>query len=515
MKKALITTGLLLIAAVIFAQSSDVLVKERTIGKMLVTQEEIKAKEYIFPDRIYDSYIDTILESITVQLCGLSKNKKYLKKNGKILFYDLNDEKVKWSEDISYQTSNIRQFGSTIIVTAGDKSYRLNNENGADLWEVKNDIYFVDPVACVGIGYKSGSAKKYSNTLEGIDLETGKTKWKEELNREYGWNDAFRLKDSVWMIVTSGLHTVNAYDGTGWSYNTVTGDKDYSTTIATNAAGIALGVLTGTFMISTGYDVVRDIVSNVYFDSTGLYFASKEKISRINEDNGKIIWSYPFSAKLPSKSFLFTNDNYVFMINYGYAFMYARQIDYGTPFFAAFDKETGKQIFCTTLDKKNPIFGFKIKDDDLLLVLKDRIIKLSMSDGSKIFEKTMDDNKSGELEGFVGRHVYIDGANSTLTNLLLSDTSKNYIVTSKKIFICNEKFYVIGDIDRDQLYFAYKKIGDYKLVVKDNKTIVLDVDNKKVAELDITQKTTLIGNKLYSVQEKSFLEIDLTDLFDR
>jgi len=62
MKKPLFIIGLLLVAILSFAQSSNVIVftNERPIGRIMATQEEIIAKEYDFPERIHDSYVDTI-----------------------------------------------------------------------------------------------------------------------------------------------------------------------------------------------------------------------------------------------------------------------------------------------------------------------------------------------------------------------------------------------------------------------------------------------------------------------
>ncbi len=508
--------GLFFTAIISSAQSSDisVLSNKRTIGKMMTTQEELKAKEYIFPERVYNSYIDTISKTITIQLRGLSKNEKWMNNTGKMVLYDLTDEKVKWSKKIAYQVCSIQQFGSTIIYTAGGKSYCLNIENGENLWEVKNDIYTIDPVAHIGIGYKLKTAKGYSNTLEGIDLKNGNVIWQKELNREYGWNDAFRLQNSKWMIVAAGLHTFDIHDGLGWDYNTVTGEKDYSETVAANAAGAAIGLLTGTFVMSTGHNLVRDIASNIYSDSTEFYFASKEKISRINRNDGKVIWSYVLPVGLSSKSSLFAKDNLLFMINNGYAFMGNRQLDFGTPFFAAFNKENGEQIFFHTINtQKNPILDFKIENDNVLLVFKDRIVKYSLLDGSQILEKSINNKEFGELKYFVGDRIYVETANSSLTNLSISDTSKNYILTSNgKILTLDFELNIDDNIDLDRLYVGYLRIKDYKFVAKNNQTLVLDADNNKIAEMDITPQSVLIGNKIYSIREKSFFEIDLTNL---
>ena len=65
------------------------------------------------------------------------------------------------------------------------------------------------------------------------------------------------------------------------------------------------------------------------------------------------------------------------------------------------------------------------------------------------------------------------------------------------------------------LLIAHRRIDDYLLVTKDNKTFILDTDNKIVAEIDMDLKPALIGDKLYSVRERSFFEIDLANLIEQ
>ena len=148
MKKTLVTTALLLVTITSFAQTPDILVftNERSIGRIIETQEDIKAKEYIFPERIYDYYIDTVSKTITAQLRYVNDNGNWALR-GKTVYYDLTTGRVKWTKNMSYITSSIQQFNNTIIFTKGAKSFRLNNETGKNLWRAKNDIYFVDPVA--------------------------------------------------------------------------------------------------------------------------------------------------------------------------------------------------------------------------------------------------------------------------------------------------------------------------------------------------------------------------------
>ncbi len=517
MKRMCMVVGIQIIVIASFAQSSNSPIRsiEKTIGEIFETREGIKAKEYIFPERIFDSYMDTISKFLVVQLLGLDNSGKKLKNRGEILIYDVVGEKVKWSQKLSYQKSRIHRFGGTIIHTKtgiDSKTVGLNIETGKKMWQVNHTTFFVDPVTQVGVGY-TGSGQ-YDNTLEGVDLKNGKALWRRELTREYGWNNVLQLNDSLWMLVAAGLHTVNIRDGSGWDHHAVTGKKDYRVTNAVNAAGVTLGLLTGTFVLATGHNLVSHVNSNVHSDSTGFYFASKEKISRIRKDEGSEFWWRMLPADLPSKSSIFVKSDTLFMVNFGYAFMGNRQINFGTPFFAAFDKETGNQIFFHTINNtKNPILDFKVENEKILLIFKDGIIKRSMRDGAQEFERTYNTDEYGELRYFVGNQIYAANADSSLTSLTLTNPSKKYIFTTEsKVLELDNDFNITDKIDFDQLYLYYLEVKDYKFVAKNNKTVVLDADNNRIAEIDVTRRSTLIGNKLYDMQEKSFFEVDLSNL---
>lgn len=490
----------------------SILSSQRAIGKNNLTGKEIIAKEFIFPERIHETYVDTLNGCITVQLRGLTKNGKYLKNTGNVVLYDLNAGKAKWSKSIAFQQSEIEQHRNLIIQTIANKSYCLNHENGENLWEVKNSMYYVDRLQKIGIGYKFSSFSGPTNTLEGIDLRNGNRIWQRELSREYAWNDIFHLNDSILVVVASGLHGINLKNGSGWDYNAVTGDKDYTSMAMKNVAGAALGILTGTYVVSTGHDLVRDIVSNVLVDSTNIYFASKESIACLNH-KGRVEWSIPLPKDIVSKSSIYKVDDIIYMINKGYAFMGFRQIDYGTPFIAAFDTQTRKQIYFSTINgEKDQINGVLTNGDTLSIVLQDRVSKYSRKDGTLIIEKYFDKDTYGELKYFVGPQVHIR-TDSTYTCLTLSDITKHYVYTKNdKILVLDDKLEIVNQIDYDQLYIGYLRTEDYKFLAKDEKTIVIDNDNKSIANLDLSNQTIKIGSKLYDIQDKSFVEIDLNDI---
>jgi hypothetical protein len=519
MKKKLLTGLLFFLAIEVFSQSSDITVlqDQKIVGQVSVSQKDISAKEYIFPERINEFYIDTTSHFLTVQLRGVSKNGKWLNNTGDLVQYDLNGSSVKWTRKMNYQTSSIRQFANTIIYSMGNKSHCLHVETGENLWEVKNDIYYVDSHNNMGIGYKFKTSTGLTNKLEGIDLKTGAIVWQKELSREFGWNSVFHLNDSVLLIVAAGLHTINTNNGKGWDYNAITGKKDYKGTVAANAAGLALGLLTGVGTVTTGYNLVKDIASNVLVDSASLYFASKENIARIDPQSGNVIWSFTIPNDLSSKSSIFIKDSILYMVNKGYAFMGYRQLNIGTPFIAAFNKVSGKQIFFSEIsEKKDPILDFQIKNDTLALVFKNSVLVCSMLDGSKVVEKVFNADEYGELKYFIGDQIYTSSNDSIFNRLIFSNTSKNYILTSKdNVFALDKDLNICEEFATGHLYINYLNTRNYLLVAKGNQTTILDKECHRIADVSASRNAFLIGDKLYDIQEKNLLEIDLTELIEK
>ena len=513
MRKIIIGLSLL-ISGVSYGQKDfQILHNEKVVGKNLIDNTEIKGIEYIFPERIHETFMDTTNGFLTVQLRGLRKE-KWLSNKGNILQYDLNNKNLLWSKKIAYQTSNLQQFSNTMIFTVANKSNCLDIRTGNEIWEVKNDIYYVDPVDNIGIGYRFKSSTGYSNELEGIDLKSGNVIWKRDLNREYGWNDVFYTNDSTMIVVAAGLHSININNGKGWNYNTITGKKDYTGTAAANAVGVAAGLLTGTFVMSTGHNLVRDVVSNSLVDSSFIYFASKEQLSKIDKQTGEIAWKYPFPNDLASKSSIFMNDSVVFMVNKGYAFMGYRQLDFGKPFIAAFDRETGKQKYLTLINvKKDPILEFQILQDEVYLVFKNRIARYSIKTGSQIIEKEFPEDNYGDLKYFVGNQVFVTNENDDLVSLPQSDTSKVFVFTNQgKTLSVDNQLNVTDTIDYEDLSIYYLRTADLKFIAKDKQTLIIDNDGKRVAEIEATTNAFLVGETLYDKRDNSFISIDLKEI---
>lgn len=513
MKKIVSTLCIVLVTFSLFSQTEIKLsIAEFGSGRNLLTDQDIFSKQYIFPQKIYEVYPRATGKNLIVQLRNTRKNKETFKSMGYVTLLNPEEGTIRWSKKIDYRNTSFRQHQDIIIQTldAGWMS-KLDTENGNPTWKTKNSLYFVDPTINTGIGYTFNSFSGYTDKLQGVDLTTGKTLWERELLHPFGWNDVIKLNDTTIMIASSGLHTVNIHTGKGWDYFMETGDKDYTAMIATNAAGLALGILTGSFVVSTGPDIVREIVSNVLIDSVYIYFASRDKIVCLNH-MGEAQWSTTFGKDMASKSTIYKDDGKIYMINNGFAFTGYRKINYGTPFIAAFDSHTGNKIFKNIIGgKKELIKGFKTNRDTIYLITNNAISKYSLTDGSCILEKTMDNN-TGEPLYYIGNHVYIQ-SELPYMSLPLSGPDFHYVYTSLgKIQVLNANFDLLGEVPEIQLYIHYLTHDGYRFISKDEQTLILDDQGRAIAEIPGSDESFILDSKFYSIRDNILLETSLNDL---
>ncbi len=501
----------------IYSQSiANISTKKITVGKNLINNKEILATEILFPERIEETYLDTFNNILSVQTRGTKNDGKYLKNNGDFFYYSLTDNKVKWSKVINYVNSSIEQIGGLIIQTKMNKSFKLNNTNGNPSWDILNTVNFVDSKSGIAIGYKNPtiletSFKKNKDILRGFYLSNGKPFWEREISREYGWNNIYRINDTSLIIIASGLHSVNIKTGKGWTVGLVTGEKDYKSTAVANVAGVILGALTGVYAVSTGYDVVTGIVSNAVFNDKAIYLAAKEKI--ISTDyNGKLNWSTILPSKLSSESSIFTVDSVIYIVNGGYASMVYRKLSFGKPYIAAYNKFSGLNYYLSEIKNTGEIKHYRNHKDTILVLSKNKISKHSLKTGKTISEKIFDEKKYGELDFIIGNEMY-DYKDSVFNCLALSDSINHYIyTTNNKVLKLNFKLEFITELDANDLYYNFLERYDLKFLYKNNQTVILNKENRKITALPISTNSKIMNGKIIDIQKNKFLTIDLNTI---
>lgn len=172
MKKLLILEFFVFVSIQLFSQTFEFSVfnNTRIIGKNYITQKDIAASEYAFPERVHQFIIDSITGQVFAKLCDQSKDGEWLNSCGHIAVYDLKNKRLKWSKWISYNETTAIYNSSSVTFSKQNTTTCFNIEDGKKLWKIRNNIFFSDLNYNIGLGYKVIGGYNISNTLQGIDL---------------------------------------------------------------------------------------------------------------------------------------------------------------------------------------------------------------------------------------------------------------------------------------------------------------------------------------------------------
>jgi len=516
--KILIYSFLLILSTSIFGQKNiEVFSSEKIMGKNLMTDADITGIEYSFPERVHSTYYNAKNQYLTVQLRKLSNNKKYLKNKSIFIQFDIKKQQILWSKKFRNPSIDFLQYDSTVVFTIRLHSNAYNIHTGADDWENINSMVFLDTCVDIALGHLYLKEWGYSDFIQGFDSESGAALWDREINPDFGLNEIKYLNDSTIILAAAGLHTINLKNGKGWSYHTKTGIKDYTGTIAANAVGAAIGVLTGTFIITQGHQLLRQLASNILIeDSSFVYFSSTEQFAKLNLQNGEIIWELDFPKKLAGKSHLFANDDAIFIVNEGCGKMGNNEVCFGKAFIASIDKENGNKKYLSVLgEKKDPMMDFKIKNDIITVLFADRIEKYSIQDGSLISTKKFPIESFGNIVHLIGNAVFIQSESDKLIKLNASDTSSIFVYTSmNKIIQIDNELNAIPEIPIEDIYLCYLISEKHRFMYKDKQTIIIDNEGRIIARLDISKNAYMANNKLFDKKDNHVYEIDLSKILN-
>lgn len=487
---------------------------DSVIGKKFNYDQAITATIYSPPINIYRWNVNENSDHFLLQLRETDRKGTSFKNKGTCIMMDLNDKHVKWEKEMDYGSDEIKKLGRHLFLTKKNKTYALDPETGNELWNMKNDVYFADTISGIALCYPFSPT---SNKLIAVNLNTGKELWNKKLDRTLGWNNVYLYNDSLVLISVNGLNGINLATGNSWKYEAKTTRQDIGKLVAKNAAGILLGAFTGIALYQTAPDVATDMVSNILIDPSGdIVLASRDKISRMGSA-GTIVWSTPLPEKITSKSSLFLIDSVIYMINRGYAQYNGNFSMIGDPYFAAFDRACGQQLYLNAIpEKKEFIRNYQVIDDKLFLVFKNKIASYSLDDGSLLNETPFPLNKDEKLVAFVESGAYVKQNDSTYLEVLETNPDLNFILTDHdRMFAINDNLELLNTYDKEQTYHQTLDFRNYRFITNDDETyVVLDPTNKLAAELKLTPHLFVADGTLYAMDHNSFLEIDLSHLFE-
>ena len=516
MQKSFLVLFSLITIYVTFGQNVNfkLLNKSEIYGKDLVNNSPIIANEYSFPMPIYGFHIDSLSRAISLQLRLTSGDKKTFTSGGELVYIDLNTDEITWRKRINYQKSRVQHLSGILTQTSNRECYALNFRTGEELWRNNYNLFLSAPKKKIVVGFER--YPENSNKLFGINITNGKPIWKREINRASGAIKVEKLNDSILIILSNGLHTVNIKNGLGFDYTTKTSELDYTAFITTRSTDESSGPAFRALYYNKP-QTIGNLHSNVLTNEDGeLIFASREKVTSIKK-NGAESWSINLPKDKASKSILFQNDSVVFMINTGLAEMNNKDIIFGKPFLVSINKTTGKIIKQISFKEELPIKDFKIAHDTITIISFNNIALYSSKTGDLITNKKFLNPKEDEFTEFITRGVLTHINDSTYSHLIDTDPTLYFVRTKNGVtYAINHKLELVNQIAEHDLQYAYNKMGSYTIITEANKTLVLDKYLSKVVSLDIPKVTQIIGKKFYCFTNDRYVKIDLSEvLLDR
>lgn len=459
-------------------------------------------------------------ESFALMLRQKKPNKAMWTFKGEVMVYNPASGQMKWQKKFKYAESQLLLDSDVILEQRGNKLKRLNPENGLPLWKTKGIAYKVFPEANRAFCYDVQGDGGYK-VMRGIDLENGRQVWQRYVPGAFGWQDQQMLNDETALIKSSGLHVVRVTDGDGWSVDRVSHAekvdmKQVGLAVLTVAVATAGTAFTGSPYYAVpisgnGYtNIFLNICSNVVFEKDTVFFAAKNKISRHSLD-GRTIWTTELNEKQTSKSHLFKEGNVLYMINTGHAIKNGQAARFGTPFIAAFDATTGRQLFMKVWgERKNYFTDYMIQGRDLYLLYRDKLEVHEFSPEGLTQKDMMTMHTGDEMQSFVSDELF---AKKDSACLQLSLDRDHYYIHSEAgdLLKFNNDFLLVEKVDKAILYRNYFENADFRFLGNEKETFVVNkTDNLPVAHCEIPHNASRFGTRFY--YRKSNLNIAEMDM---
>jgi len=490
MKPLIITLVSLLAVLPSYAQDDefDYTINEKVLGKNLVTNTNIVGKEYNFNGGIYKTQLDTGKKQILFLLDR--GGEKY----PTILLFDFTSERIMWTKDGIIGTKYINDL---FIENYTRGSICFNRNDGEKRWQTSNKLFYFDTAFAFGVN----SAKR----MVAVDLNTGKTKWERKVNNNLGWNGIWHVDDDTYVFAADGLYSINIDDGSGWKFDmqTATTDERKRVKIESSTTGIIYGY--------KGADVYN-ACSQLIYEKPRMYFASARNLACIDIE-GEKIWEDALPDSLMSASVLYKPAQNIYLLNKGYTISDNQKTFVGTPFIASYDKETGKENYLRAIETRSHLQDWLFIKDTLLLLFADTIYKYQLNNGELLACKNVSDSGSETFNTICTPNIFFTGSLDSDYKRISEQDPGAYTITNSSwevlqfsndlkntFFLSAGKFW---------LNYGGNHVSDF---LWNGKQVIVVRHGRKIAELDVSSKSILVGKKLYDVQKDRMNVIDLSDV---
>ncbi|MDP4269281.1 MAG: PQQ-binding-like beta-propeller repeat protein [Bacteroidota bacterium] len=477
---------------------------ETLCGKKYIDGSYFSAREISFALKIKRL---TVLADSNLLIVETTSSNSSIAGNptGQLVVYDLTRNNILWKKKTNPTEDRIFTTDNSVIVSSPGIAVAYNLFSGNQVWKSNKYIYDVFPAQHIALA-------RISDKIGAIGLVDGKKKWTRKVSDRNGINDLFLYNDSTLMLASDGLHSIDTRTGGGWDIDMKTSKKDYTASILLTTINVLLSAATGDGYTAVPPTQYTDIVSNVCYDKNVFYLAGKEKLVAVDE-MGNNLWQMNLPKRQTTKSTLFVNDKQLFLLNRGYAFEEGNRTDLGLAFLAGYDKESGKQVYFSTMEKSEMVIDHVFHNDEITLLDSRKIFSYDMKSGKRLSEHTFSLNKNEVALRFVPPTLCKQLADSIWNNLIDTEISHYFVVTNQgRVIELDSTFNILNSFPETEFYTQYFDTKDYRLIAQNRTTLVIDNNGRSIAELPANNQAFVVGNFLFTFDENIVRIINIESL---
>lgn len=479
------------------------------LGRNESTGQDIVAKVYELPERIYSVYLDSITGYLMFQIRGTNKKETYWNTTGSLVQYDAQRQQVLWTRSMNYLNNYLFQVRSHILLNKANNSACLDPWTGETRWVKKAQVVTLDSACKVGVGMKENVEFAQTTCVYGIDLSSGEELWKRYIPFEYGQKPFFTVDDSTVIFVSAGLHQLNLHTGAGWSYG-----NSWAAPGESNQPAHTRDLKrfpSQTFYVSTNKVNVWGIHSNLFRDSLGYYFVHKATIVRLSND-GHVLWKNQMDEWNISETKIVLDTANVYVINDGMGHDGYVHVRTGKPFLAKFRRSDGELVYENMFKKaKGPLRDFFFRDSVFYGLFSDRIQAYSYETGNFLFELPYKNNEGNTLQYFISEAAWAK-QDRLFKTLHQTDSLHLYAYTDKgKIVRTDPKLQAFTEFT-DSLYSSNLIHEDFSVIVRNGNSYLVDSTGNIYGSLKLSYKAMFYKNIVIDTQLNKFYILDLEAL---
>lgn len=472
--------------------------------------EIFKPEKLVFSNPIYGIDFPSNGSNILVKLRSMEEGE--FKNKGSISYFNPKEKREIWGKQISYDNGEVFLMDTLIFDNKLFGFHRLSLLDGKKLWYREGNVLFYFPSDSSVISTVQKSDDYQNLKIRSYHAQSGKDKWEKKLKATGGFYQSYQLDSLYIATIGSGIHLTKIKTGETWNNNLKISDGYPLNKSLVIAATVGFGMVGRLMTLALTPDYIYDIQSNLVTTDSFLLMAGQDSIVKLKKRNGEVVWKHSLYEPEMGASRIYLGNGRIFLFNTAMAKKNGQSIDFGRPFLAGYDMNTGLEIYKSYLPRSNHgIIDFHLGSDSTFYLLHyNEVRRFNLSDGKEMGKIDIDSGEINYAESFEKRDLYQDSASIQFRKI--QPYGENHIAIRTKagnVFIYNNNLDTKTFLERKSVYFLSKEIWleeqpKFRLFSIGRWSYLTDFSNRRLVEFESAQQFKIWNSQLF-VAAKNFI----------